>query len=208
MDLAIQICAGVGYAHRAGLVHCDIKPEHAGHTRRADRDSRIFGIARALATVPAGRDHGRGLGQPAVLWPNRRPANTPPRRPTCTRSVSCFEMLAGRLPFVASTQQQLAMMHLREEPPRLSMFNPNIPDTLELIVRAKVLAEDRRRATAPPTNSPRCLIPYRQDGDGHTGPLSSATPAGRHPGCLTQLGTSGHDTRRHSSRNAWPSCPR
>jgi serine/threonine protein kinase len=49
IPLLIQACAGVGYAHRAGLVHCDIKP----HNMLVSKDMRLkvtdFGIARALA---------------------------------------------------------------------------------------------------------------------------------------------------------------
>ena len=47
LDLTIQVCSGIGYAHRAHLVHCDVKPQNVLVTR----DERIkvadFGIARA-----------------------------------------------------------------------------------------------------------------------------------------------------------------
>ena len=49
VQLVIQICAGIGYAHRAGLVHCDVKPQNVIVTR----DDRVkvadFGIARAMS---------------------------------------------------------------------------------------------------------------------------------------------------------------
>ena len=51
LSLMIQACAGVGYAHRAGLVHCDIK----SHNLLITPDNRLkvtdFGIARALASI-------------------------------------------------------------------------------------------------------------------------------------------------------------
>ncbi|NIP44345.1 MAG: protein kinase, partial [Aliifodinibius sp.] len=49
--LMIQACAGVGYAHRAGLVHCDVKPQNMIVT--PDRRLKVtdFGIARAYASI-------------------------------------------------------------------------------------------------------------------------------------------------------------
>jgi serine/threonine-protein kinase len=51
IPLITQACAGLGYAHRAGLVHCDVKP----HNMLVSPDGRLkvtdFGIARALATM-------------------------------------------------------------------------------------------------------------------------------------------------------------
>lgn len=49
LDLGIQICAGIGYAHRANLVHCDVKSQNILVTN----DDRVkvadFGIARAIS---------------------------------------------------------------------------------------------------------------------------------------------------------------
>ena len=67
LDLTIQICAGIGYAHRAGLVHCDVKPQNMLVTADGRLKVTDFGIARALASIQPGRDHRRGVGQPAVL---------------------------------------------------------------------------------------------------------------------------------------------
>jgi serine/threonine-protein kinase len=93
-----------------------------------------------------------------------------------------FEMLAGRLPFVASTQQQLAMMHLREEPPRLSMFNQQMPETLERIIH-KVLAKEPAARYRTADQLGRILISYRQQGEELTGAqiASGNTPVAPQP---------------------------
>ncbi len=51
IPLMVQACAGIGYAHRAGLIHCDVKP----HNMLVTPDQRLkvtdFGIARVLASI-------------------------------------------------------------------------------------------------------------------------------------------------------------
>jgi len=51
LELVIQACQGVGYAHRAGLVHCDIKPHNMLVTPEGRLKVTDFGIARALASI-------------------------------------------------------------------------------------------------------------------------------------------------------------
>ncbi|NJL58242.1 serine/threonine protein kinase [bacterium] len=70
LSLSIQICAGIGFAHRAGIVHADIKPQNI--LLNSDNVVKItdFGIAQAWSDTqqqyPPQREKSR-LGQPAVL---------------------------------------------------------------------------------------------------------------------------------------------
>ena len=63
LSIAIKICAGVGYAHRANLVHADVKPQNVLVTKDDVVKVTDFGIAQALSlTQPQERQ--RGCGQP------------------------------------------------------------------------------------------------------------------------------------------------
>src|SRR5215475_15408843 len=54
LHIAIQICAGIGYAHRAGLVHCDVKPQNILVTPDGRVKVTDFGIAKAMASIQPG----------------------------------------------------------------------------------------------------------------------------------------------------------
>ncbi|MGQ0603813.1 MAG: protein kinase domain-containing protein [Anaerolineales bacterium] len=172
VDFAVQSCAGVGYAHRAGLVHCDIKPQNLLITEDGRVKITDFGIARALSTIRPGETTDVVWGSPQYYSPEQAAGEHPtPASDVYSIGVVMFEMLAGRLPFVASTQQALAMMHLREEPPLLSMFNPQVPEALERIIH-KVMAKEPSARYRTADQLGRILISYRQQGDGMTAPLS------------------------------------
>src|SRR5690606_19256329 len=49
--------------------------------------------------------------------------------------IVLFEMLTGHLPFTGGSQQELALAHVKEEPPLMSALNPDVPDQLVRIVR-------------------------------------------------------------------------
>ena len=169
VELGVQICAGVGYAHRAGLVHCDIKPQNILVTADGRVKITDFGIARALANIRPGETTDVVWGSPQYYSPEQAAGEHPtPASDVYSIGVVLFEMLAGRLPFVASTQQALAMLHLREEPPRLSLFNPQVSETLERIIH-KVLAKEPAARYRTADQLGRILISYRQQGTSLTG---------------------------------------
>jgi serine/threonine protein kinase len=178
LDIAIQICAGIGYAHRAGLVHCDVKPQNMLLTADGRLKVTDFGIARALATLHPGETTDVVWGSPQYYAPEQAAGEMPtPASDVYSIGVVMYEMLAGRLPFVASTQSALAMMHLRDEPPRLTLFSPALPETLERIVH-KVLAKEPAARYRTADQLGRILISYRERGDELTGPqpASGRTP--------------------------------
>jgi eukaryotic-like serine/threonine-protein kinase len=182
LDIAIQICAGIGYAHRAGLVHCDVKPQNILVTPDGRVKVTDFGIAKAMASIQPGETTDVVWGSPQYYSPEQAAGEAPtPASDVYSIGIVMYEMLAGRLPFVASTQQALAMMHLRDEPPRLTLFNPSLPEALERVVH-KVLAKEPSARYRTADQLGRILISYRERGLEMTGgqPVAAAfaeTPA-------------------------------
>ncbi len=141
-DLLIQACAGVGYAHRAGLVHCDIKP----HNLLITPDKRLkitdFGIARALASIQPEEQSEVVWGSPLYFSPEQAAGSAPsPASDVYSLGVIYYELLTGRLPFIAESPAELARLHRETPPPPASKYNQEIPPDLELIV-IKTLAKE------------------------------------------------------------------
>jgi serine/threonine-protein kinase len=142
VPLIVQSCAGVGYAHRAGLVHCDIKP----HNILVTPDKRIkvtdFGIARALTSIHPEERTEVVWGSPQYFSPEQAFGAAPsPASDVYGIGVIYYEMLTGRLPFMGSSNEELARMHLEENPIPPSMLNQHIPPVLEQIM-LKILAKE------------------------------------------------------------------
>lgn len=132
LNLIIQACAGIGYAHRAGLIHCDVKP----HNMIVTPDQRLkvtdFGIARALASIHPQEVNHVVWGSPQYFSPEQAAGHPPsPASDVYGLGVVLYEMLTGRLPFIANTATGLSYMHRSVTPTPPSQLNPLIPPTLE-----------------------------------------------------------------------------
>src|SRR4030066_865949 len=132
LPLIIQACAGVGYAHRGGLVHCDVKP----HNMIVTPDQRLkvtdFGIARALASIRPQEVNHVVWGSPQYFSPEQAAGHPPsPASDVYGLGVVLYEMLTGRLPFIANTAAELSHMHRMVMPTPPSQISPLIPPALE-----------------------------------------------------------------------------
>jgi len=142
LGLMVQACAGIGYAHRAGLVHCDIKP----HNLLISPDHRLkvtdFGIARALASIHPDEKTDVVWGSPQYFSPEQAAGYAPsPASDVYSLGVILFEALTGQLPFQAESASELARLHREALPPSPRSINPAIPEALEQIM-LKVLAKE------------------------------------------------------------------
>lgn len=142
LELMIQACAGVGYAHRAGLIHCDIKP----HNFIITPDKRLkvtdFGIARALASIQPEEKTDVVWGSPQYFSPEQAAGNAPsPASDVYSLGIVMYEMLTGQLPFNAASAVELAKLHREALPPPMHRFNPTIPRELEQTI-IKVLSKE------------------------------------------------------------------
>jgi serine/threonine-protein kinase len=142
LPLLIQACAGIGYAHRAGLVHCDVKPQNMLVTPDMRLKVADFGIARALATIIPEELREVVWGSPQYFAPEQATGSAPaPASDVYSLGVIMYEMLTGSLPFQATTDAELARQHVEVEPPLLSEILPEISPMLEQILK-KVLSKE------------------------------------------------------------------
>lgn len=140
--MMIQACAGIGYAHRAGLVHCDVKPQNLLVTPDMRLKVTDFGIARALSTIKPDEQSEIVWGSPQYFAPEQAAGAAPsPASDVYSLGVILYEMLTGTLPFQAVTASDLAHLHLEAEPPPIREMVPEISPELEQIL-LKVLAKE------------------------------------------------------------------
>ncbi len=174
LSITIQVCAGVGHAHKAGLIHCDIKPQNVlvtgdGRVKVAD-----FGIARALSE--SGITESETVwGSPLYFAPEQAAGEPPsPASDVYSIGVIMYEMLAGSPPFQAEKPAALALMHMREDPPPLAARNPQVTPQLEWIVRQAMAKEPSVRYRAA-EQLIHVLEEYRKHSEQMTG-RQSAVP--------------------------------
>jgi serine/threonine-protein kinase len=141
--IAEELAAGIAHAHARGLVHRDLKPSNImfddeGRTKIAD-----FGIAQ-LTGASTLTETGSIIGTAAYLSPEQaRGEPATPASDVYAFGVILFRMLAGRLPFEASSVIELVTKHAREPAPPVSSFRDDVPERLEALI-GRVLAKDPR----------------------------------------------------------------
>ncbi|MDO5726432.1 MAG: Stk1 family PASTA domain-containing Ser/Thr kinase [Bowdeniella nasicola] len=192
---AVEIVDGVllalEYAHRAGIVHRDIKPGNIMLTPTGDVKVMDFGIARAIADSQATMTQANSVvGTAQYLSPEQARGEVVDRR-SDLYSTGCllFELLTGQPPFTGDSAVAVAYQHVRETPRTPSSIASDIPEALDRVV-LKSLAKDREQRYADAAEMRRDLRAAI-----HGGTVSAPSTAvwgvagGLAPGAATALTT-------------------
>src|SRR3954465_4344487 len=140
IDYARQTLAAVGFAHRQGIVHRDIKPHNVIVNPEGRLKVTDFGIARSGASQMT--EAGSIIGTAQYLSPEQaRGAHVDQRSDIYSVGVVLYEMLTGEVPFGGDTPVEIAMKHLSNVPSAPSDLNPTVPHDLDAIV-LRALAKD------------------------------------------------------------------
>ena len=144
LSIAIQVAAGLSYAHQRGVVHGDIKPSNImilgdNLVKIAD-----FGIARMVSFVSSMEDKQEDaiFGTPSFMSPEQiqgKPIDA--RSDIFSLGVVLYYLLSDRLPFPEENTAKLKHQLVHVEPERPGALNPGIPVELDAII-SKCLAKD------------------------------------------------------------------
>jgi serine/threonine protein kinase len=134
VELALQVCSGLDHAHRAGLVHRDIKPRNL--LLRPDGTVKIvdFGIARSAGGTRL-TETGSVLGTAAYLAPEQAAGDeVTPAADVYALGVVLYEMLAGRTPHTAASLTEFLARGHEQPIPALRELARDVPEALEDVV--------------------------------------------------------------------------
>jgi serine/threonine-protein kinase len=139
-------CHGLDYAHRAGVVHRDVKPGNlliardTGITKLAD-----FGIAKAAEQTRI-TQVGSVLGTAAYLSPEQASGQeSTPASDIYSLGVCAYQFLSGRLPHEYGSLTELALKQQSDAVESIRTFRPEVPEELDRAIRLCLERDPRTR---------------------------------------------------------------
>ncbi len=139
------ITEAVAYAHRHGVVHCDLKPGNVLLNTDEQPILTDFGISKFVSgeriTVT-----GDILGTPHYMAPEQAAGGEiGSHTDVYALGVMLYELTTGELPFQGETSMSIVFRHVHEPPPPPRAINPVLPEAVEQIILKAMAKEPAER---------------------------------------------------------------
>ena len=156
LPIFIEICHGLGFAHKKGIVHRDVKPGNIVILDKADASGAKvklvdFGIAKLAGTVDPNNQKltskGEIFGSPLYMSPEQCEGRKIDAR-SDIYSLGCtfFETLTGQVPFRGENKVATMLMHSQDRPPTLAeACGLEFPDSIEHLVATMLAKQPMNR---------------------------------------------------------------
>ena len=177
LSILREVADALGYAHRHGVVHRDIKPDNIlladGHALVTD-----FGVAKAVSESTGEASltsMGVALGTPTYMSPEQAAANphVDHRSDIYSLGALAYEMLCGRPPFEGGTPQALLAAHVTQAPEPVTAHRSTVPAAMnDLVMRCLAKLPADRYQTADELKQQLVAM---------TTPSGGVTPTGTQP---------------------------
>ncbi|MEK7470329.1 MAG: protein kinase [Planctomycetota bacterium] len=146
--IGAEIAGALAFAHKAGVLHRDVKP----HNVLLDREGKAFlgdfGLAKDLTANAGLTESGSAFGTPAYMPPEQaggHASHATPLSDVYSLGATLFELLTGRAPFIGETGMDIIRQVLEHDPPSLRSLKEGIHRDLEIICLKALRKEPPKR---------------------------------------------------------------
>ena len=159
IEILDQVADALEAAHEKQIVHRDLKPDNVylASVRGGRTMVKLLDFGIAKLSVPDGPGSGGGIaktrtgmmmGTPGYLSPEQaRGKNVDHRTDIYALGCMTFEIVCGRLPFIADNAMDIVLMHMTAPPERASAVWPDIPPPLDHLIAGMLEKDPAQRPT-------------------------------------------------------------
>jgi serine/threonine-protein kinase len=178
LRLGLNIASALGFAHRQGVIHRDIKTDNILFDDHGNAIVADFGIARAAAGYAEQTGTNVIMGTPQFFAPEQaRGQQIDARADVYSLGVTLYVAATGELPFSGTDWYEVARKHVEEAPPSPRSLNPGISAEMERVI-LKCMEKDRenRYATADLLYGELEALARRRAGEDSAATILVSTP--------------------------------